>query len=106
MRAFELAARPDFRRDLGEAWQVVKVYWNAIADSSIRQAILALREAGDMTTFEGIDPDGDIPYAVADDLVTTEIDGADYAEAKVAAARARDTDQGRWAVLRFVEQSR
>src|SRR5207342_357907 len=28
MRAFELAARPDFRRDLGEAWQVVKVYWN------------------------------------------------------------------------------
>jgi N-acetyl-1-D-myo-inositol-2-amino-2-deoxy-alpha-D-glucopyranoside deacetylase len=91
MRAFELAARPDFRRDLGEPWQVAKVYWNAIADSSIRQAILALREAGGTTTFEGIDPDGDIPYAVPDDLVTTEIDGADYAEAKVAALRAHAT---------------
>jgi N-acetyl-1-D-myo-inositol-2-amino-2-deoxy-alpha-D-glucopyranoside deacetylase len=91
MRAFELAAETGFRRDLGEPWQVAKVYWNAIADSSIRQAILALREAGDTTTFQGIDPDGDIPYAVPDDLVTTEIDGTDYADAKLAALRAHAT---------------
>jgi len=91
MRGFELAAKPDFRPDLGEPWQVLKVYWNAMAESSIRRALSALREAGDTTTFRGLDPDGDIPYAVPDDLVTTEIDGADYADAKMAALRAHAT---------------
>ena len=91
MRAVERAAIPDDRPDLGEPWQVAKVYWNAVADSSIRRAILALQDAGDTTTFQGIDPKGDIPYAVPDELVTTEIDGADYAEAKMAALRAHAT---------------
>src|SRR3954447_8950142 len=83
MRGVELAADPDFGP--GEPWQVAKVYWNAIPETVLRDGIRAIREAGDQTFFEGMDPDTDeMPsFVLPDDLVTTRIDGMDLVEAKM-----------------------
>jgi N-acetyl-1-D-myo-inositol-2-amino-2-deoxy-alpha-D-glucopyranoside deacetylase len=91
MRASDLAGDPDFRPGLGQPWGVAKIYWNALPESRMRRAVRAVQAAGGATTFEGIDPDGEIPYAVPDELITTEIDGSDYTAAKLAALRAHAT---------------
>jgi N-acetyl-1-D-myo-inositol-2-amino-2-deoxy-alpha-D-glucopyranoside deacetylase len=87
-----LAAAPSYRPDLGEAWDVPKVYWTAMSESKFRDGIRRLREAGDMTTFEGMDPDGPLPpFAVADELLTAAVDSTAYVERKLAAMRAHAT---------------
>ena len=91
MRAAEQADRPGYRPELGPAWQVRKVYWNALPESVVRDGLRRLRAVGDTTTFEGLDPDGDLPFATDDRLVTTEIDGTAFVEAKMAAMRAHAT---------------
>ncbi len=89
MRAVDLAADPE--HGIGEPWQVEKVYWNVIPDSWIRGSLRRLREMGDDTSFGGLDPEGDIPIAVADELVTASIDGTGHVAAKLAAMRAHAT---------------
>jgi N-acetyl-1-D-myo-inositol-2-amino-2-deoxy-alpha-D-glucopyranoside deacetylase len=89
MRALEMAADPQVRD--GEPWQVEKVYWNAIPDSWLREGMRRLREAGDETTFEGMDPEGELPMATPDELVTTAVDATDFVDAKLAAMRAHAT---------------
>jgi N-acetyl-1-D-myo-inositol-2-amino-2-deoxy-alpha-D-glucopyranoside deacetylase len=91
MRGVELAADPAHGR--GEPWQVAKIYWNAIPETVLREGIRAVREAGDQTFFEGMDPDTDeMPsFVLPDDLVTTRIDGMDRVDAKMAAMRAHAT---------------
>ena len=59
MYAAQLAAVPSYRRDLGEPWDIAKIYWGAMSESRMRAGLRALRDAGDTTTFEGMDPDGD-----------------------------------------------
>ncbi len=87
-----LAAAPSYRLDLGPAWDVAKVYWTATPESSMRESIRRLREAGDTTTFEGLDPEGPLPpFVVADELLTARVDGLDYVDAKMAAMRAHAT---------------
>jgi N-acetyl-1-D-myo-inositol-2-amino-2-deoxy-alpha-D-glucopyranoside deacetylase len=88
--AAALAAAPSYRPDLGEAWEIAKVYWTAFPKSVVRQGIEALRSAGDESGFAAMDPD-DLPFACDDDLVTTAIVAEDHAEAKVAAMRAHAT---------------
>jgi N-acetyl-1-D-myo-inositol-2-amino-2-deoxy-alpha-D-glucopyranoside deacetylase len=89
MRAVELAA--DAGHGTGEPWQVSRVYWNALPSSWIRDGIRKLRELGDLTTFEEMDPDGDIPFATPDELVTTAVDATAHVDAKLAAMRAHAT---------------
>jgi N-acetyl-1-D-myo-inositol-2-amino-2-deoxy-alpha-D-glucopyranoside deacetylase len=91
MRGAELAADPAY--GTGEPWQIAKVYWNAIPESVLREGIRAIREAGDTTFFEGMDPDTDeMPsFVLPDELVTTKIDGMDHVDAKMAAMRAHAT---------------
>ncbi len=90
--AVALAAVPSYRRDLGEAHDVDKVYWGAMSASRVRQGLRDLREAGDLTTFEGMDPDGELPkFMVSDEDLTTMIDADDYAAAKMDAMRAHAT---------------
>ena len=89
MRAADLAADP--AHGPGEPWTISKVYWTAMPESVIRDGIRAIREAGDATTFEGLDPDGDIPFVVPDELVTTTVDGSAHVDAKMAAMRAHAT---------------
>jgi N-acetyl-1-D-myo-inositol-2-amino-2-deoxy-alpha-D-glucopyranoside deacetylase len=89
MRAVELAAEP--AHPGGEPWDVAKVYWNALPDSVLREGLRAVRASGDATTFEGLDPEGDIPFTVPDEAVTTCVDGMAYVDAKMAAMRAHAT---------------
>ena len=89
MRAVELAADPAF--GTGAPWQVAKVYWNAIPESFLRDGLRRMREAGDMTFFDGVDPDGEIPMVTPDELVTTRVDAVELVEAKLAAMRAHAT---------------
>ncbi len=91
MRGAELAADP--AHGTGAPWQVQRIYWNAIPESVLREGIRAVREAGDDTFFEGMDPDTDeMPsFVLPDDMVTTKIDGMDHVDAKMAAMRAHAT---------------
>ena len=61
MYAVQLAAVPSYRLELGDPWDVAKVYWTAMSESRMRASLRELREAGDTTTFEGMDPDGPLP---------------------------------------------
>ena len=60
----------------GEPWEIAKVYWAAMSESRMRESLRALREAGDTETFEGMDPDGDLPpFVTPDELISTRVDG-------------------------------
>lgn len=87
-----LAAVPSYRRDLGEPWEISKIYWNSMSESTLREGLRHLRASGDMTTFEGMDPDGQLPpFVTPDDVITTEIDGSDHGDAKMRAMEAHAT---------------
>jgi N-acetyl-1-D-myo-inositol-2-amino-2-deoxy-alpha-D-glucopyranoside deacetylase len=89
MRGVELAADPAVGS--GEPWSVEKVYWNALPRSWWREGLRALRAAGDTTTFEGLDPEGELPFGVEDDVITTVVDAPEHIDAKLAAMRAHST---------------
>ena len=92
MYASLLAGASTYRRDLGEPWEVPKTYWNAMSESRLRQGLRDLRAAGDLTTFEGMDPDGPLPpFVTPDDLITARVDATPHVEKKLAAMRAHAT---------------
>jgi N-acetyl-1-D-myo-inositol-2-amino-2-deoxy-alpha-D-glucopyranoside deacetylase len=92
MYGASLAAAPSYRLDLGEPWDVRKIYWTAVSESSLRESMRRLRELGDETAFEGWDPDEEMPaFVVPDKLLTTKVDGSDFVEDKLAAMRAHAT---------------
>ena len=102
-----LAAVPSYRRDLGEAWDVAKIYWGAMSASRFRDGIRRLREAGDTTSFEGMDPDNLPAFAIEDDDLSAAIDGSAVRRAEDGRAPgARDPDRRRRAVLRAEQQHR
>jgi N-acetyl-1-D-myo-inositol-2-amino-2-deoxy-alpha-D-glucopyranoside deacetylase len=84
--AAALAAVPSYKPDLGEVWDVPKIYWCAMAESRFRAMLRRLREEGDTETFEGMDPEGDFgPWVTADEDLSARIDGAELLETKLAA---------------------
>jgi N-acetyl-1-D-myo-inositol-2-amino-2-deoxy-alpha-D-glucopyranoside deacetylase len=92
MYAAILAAVPSYRRDLGEAWDIAKIYWGAMSESRLRAGLRMLREAGDTTSFEGMDPDGPLPFfAVRDEDLSAAVDGQDLLDRKMAALQAHAT---------------
>jgi len=92
MYAAQLAAVPSYRLDLGEPWDVAKIYWVGMSESRMREGLRRLREAGDTTTFEGIDPDGPLPpFITPDGLLTAVVDGSDFVDAKLRAMKAHAT---------------
>jgi N-acetyl-1-D-myo-inositol-2-amino-2-deoxy-alpha-D-glucopyranoside deacetylase len=87
-----LAAVASFRPDLGPAWDVAKVYWSAMSANRMREGLRALRAAGDLTSFEGMDPEGPLPpFMVTDDLLSAVVEADDFADAKIRAMRAHAT---------------
>jgi N-acetyl-1-D-myo-inositol-2-amino-2-deoxy-alpha-D-glucopyranoside deacetylase len=72
------------------AWLIAKVYWTAFPVSVMRAGIEMLKAAGEDTGFAAQDPD-EIPFACPDELVTTAIDGGEFAEQKMRALRAHAT---------------
>lgn len=92
MYGAQLAAVPSYRRDLGEHWDVPKIYWGAMSESRMRAGLRALREAGDSTTFEGMDPDGPLPpFIVPDSDLTTVVDASEHVGQKMDALAAHAT---------------
>ncbi len=88
--ARELAAAESFAPELGEPWLIEKVYWTAFPVSVMRAGIEMLRAAGDETQFATQDPD-EIPFACPDELVTTAINGSEFADQKMRALKAYAT---------------
>ena len=91
MAAVDAAADPSFAPDVGDAWQVAKVYWGALPRSVLQAGIDALRAAGDTTFFAGVERAEDLPMGVDDELVSTMVDGRNYLDAKLDAMRAHAT---------------
>jgi N-acetyl-1-D-myo-inositol-2-amino-2-deoxy-alpha-D-glucopyranoside deacetylase len=91
MRAVDAAADPGYRPDLGAAWEVAKVYWNAMPRSVLRGGIEAMAALGEASPFEGFGDLDDVPFAVDDDVVTTAVDARAYADRKDAAMRSHPT---------------
>jgi N-acetyl-1-D-myo-inositol-2-amino-2-deoxy-alpha-D-glucopyranoside deacetylase len=89
MYASQLAAAPSYKLDLGEPWDIAKVYWSAMKESRMREGLRRMREAG--APFFDIDPEGELPFATPDEFVSTEIDGREYVDQKLAAMRAHPT---------------
>ncbi len=90
--AAALAAVPSYRRDLGPAWDIAKVYWGAMSESRMRAGLRELREAGDTTTFEGMDPDGPLPpMVIADEDLSAAVDATAHVGRKMEAMRAHAT---------------
>jgi N-acetyl-1-D-myo-inositol-2-amino-2-deoxy-alpha-D-glucopyranoside deacetylase len=88
-----LAAAPSFRPDLGDAWDVSKLYWTALPKSAVKQGIDALVAAGGQGFF-GLAEGEDLPWALDDDLVTTRITALEQEPHKMAALRAHLTQVG------------
>jgi len=91
MYAAQLAAVPSYRHDLGEPWEISKIYWTAIAESWLRDGLRRLRAAGNTEAFGGMDPEGPLPMGTPDADIAAAIDGSAYAEQKMAALRAYPT---------------
>ncbi len=87
-----LAAVPSYRPELGEPWDVAKVYWGAMSETRMRQGLRMLRDAGDTTSFQGMDPDGPLPsFVTADDSLAAAVDALGHVDAKMEAMRAHAT---------------
>jgi N-acetyl-1-D-myo-inositol-2-amino-2-deoxy-alpha-D-glucopyranoside deacetylase len=90
--AADLAAARSYREDLGPAWDVQKIYWVAMAESVMRESLRNLREAGDTTTFEGMDPEGPFgPFITPDRFVDCVIEEDGYLDRKMNAMKAHAT---------------
>jgi N-acetyl-1-D-myo-inositol-2-amino-2-deoxy-alpha-D-glucopyranoside deacetylase len=88
--AVALSGARTYRRDLGPAWSVAKVYWTALPRGVMQRGIEALRERGDVG-FEGVESADDLGFVVDDADVDAVVDGAAYLDAKLAAMRAHAT---------------
>ncbi len=80
-------AVPSFRPDLGDAWQVSKLYWPALPRQVIVDAMAAMSDEQRAGLFGDLDV-AEAPFLVDDELVTTRFDGRDYLDHKLAAMRA------------------
>jgi N-acetyl-1-D-myo-inositol-2-amino-2-deoxy-alpha-D-glucopyranoside deacetylase len=91
MAAVDRAADRDWRPDLGEAWDVAKVYWCCVPRSVLREGAEAMAALGEESPFAQLGEIDDIPFAVPDELVTAAVDGRPYAGHKDTAMRAHAT---------------
>jgi N-acetyl-1-D-myo-inositol-2-amino-2-deoxy-alpha-D-glucopyranoside deacetylase len=63
----------------------------AMSEENFRDSLRRIREAGDTTTFEGMDPEGDYPMITPDRLIDCVIDGEGYIDRKMNAMKAHAT---------------
>jgi len=87
MRAAELAA--DSKYGNGEAWDIEKIYWNTMPRSVVAEGMAKMKEIG--SDFFGAESIDDLPFVKPDEVVTTQIDGTQFIEEKMAAMRAHPT---------------
>ncbi len=90
MAAVDAAADGGYRADLGEPWEVSKVYWCCVPRTVLQRGIDALAEMGE-SFFDGVTDAADIPFAVDDADVAAAVDGRAHVAQKDAAMRAHPT---------------
>jgi N-acetyl-1-D-myo-inositol-2-amino-2-deoxy-alpha-D-glucopyranoside deacetylase len=78
MAALDPAADPDFAPELGQPWQVSKVYWITLSRTALQTAV----DAGLLSSLDGI------PHSSTDEEITAVVDGREHLSTKVAALRA------------------
>ena len=88
--AFTAAADPAFAPEAGEPWEPSKLYETAVPKSFIQRGIERFSEV-EGSPFHGATNADDFPIGVPDDQITTQVDGPEYLEAKIAAMRAHRT---------------
>src|SRR3954452_10667653 len=88
MGAFRKAADPGFAPGTGEPWQPSKLYYTVVPKSMIQAAMDFLDAERTNELFDGATSADDIPFAMPDEQVTTEIDGSGFFAAKRAALHA------------------
>lgn len=91
--ALVLAAAPSFRPDLGPAWNVAKLYWVALPKAAVKRGIDAFVAAGGQGFF-GLAEGEELPWALDDALVTTQITALDQEPHKMAALRSHLSQVG------------
>ncbi|MGQ0466371.1 MAG: N-acetyl-1-D-myo-inositol-2-amino-2-deoxy-alpha-D-glucopyranoside deacetylase [Sporichthyaceae bacterium] len=90
-RAVELARETGFRPDLGEPWDVAKIYYCVVPHSMLQAGIDAMNAAGETEFFGGAERAEDLGFGVPDDTVTTVVSANSFAGAKMAAMTAHAT---------------
>src|SRR4051812_11854136 len=88
MGAFRKSADPDFAPGTGGPWQPSKLYYNVVPKSLIQAAMDFLDAEHTRDLFDGATSADDIPFAMPDEQVTTEVDATAYIAAKREAMRA------------------
>jgi N-acetyl-1-D-myo-inositol-2-amino-2-deoxy-alpha-D-glucopyranoside deacetylase len=88
--AIAAAAQAAYPGVTGSAWEISKFYWTAMPRSLLQAGIDALKDRPD-SPFAGIESAADVPFAVADELVTTAIDATEHLDAKMRALAAHAT---------------
>jgi len=88
--ATDLASVLSYKPELGQVWEVSKIYWTAIPKSQMQKGIEALANAGG-SKFFGVESADDLPFVLEDKFVTTTIDGQELIEKKLAALRCHKT---------------
>ena len=91
MYGAQLAAVPSYRRDLGAPWEIAKIYWAAISLSRTLEGRRILEEQGIDNPFGTWEVDKLPRFIVPDENISAEVDGSEYADAKVAAMKAHAT---------------
>lgn len=84
--ALLLAAVPSFRPELGDAWDVDKLYWTALPQSAVQQGIDAFIAAGGQGFF-GLESGDELDWALDDAWVTTRVSAVEHEPVKMAALR-------------------
>ncbi len=90
MYGAQLAAVPSYRLDLGEPWDIAKVYWTTISASRLRDARDRMAEMGLENPFHEMDPDSHNLFS-EDDAIACQVDGTDHVDQKMAALKAHAT---------------
>ena len=91
MYAAQLAAVPSYKPDLGEPWEIAKIYWVTMSLSRVEADIERLREQGLDSPFEEMGEEMRRALFSDDAAVAAQVDGRDHADAKIAALRAHAT---------------
>ncbi len=92
MYAYQLAAVPSYRPDLGAPWQIERVLWGAMSVTRMRQRIDELRAAGDTETWKDFENANEGRSLFSpDEAIAVEIDGESYVDRKHAAMKAHAT---------------
>ena len=85
-----LAAAPTYKPELGEAWDVPKIYWTAFPRSSVERTRAAMAERG-LDFFGTDEPEDGTPWACPDEWITSIVRDVDLERRKVQAMLAHRT---------------